>query len=198
MTKNDLDLYLKNKTIAVLGGAIIKEKKGIEIDNHDIVIRMNLCITKGFEELRGKKTNICCTSGFSLFERYETSPPAGISFIICFFPKNKPTKNNEVLLPDCTYFDCKKALEVRKPTTGFLMLHYLYENNIKANVYGFDFYKTINYDLEYISNKIKTLFPEKYVAAEDKDILKNIFTKSVHKPIKEKAYWEEHPWHNFK
>lgn len=61
------DLF-KNKTIAVVGNSrsILEKKYGKEIDEHDIVIRFNNYVTKGYEEYVGTKTNVWAFNGNSL------------------------------------------------------------------------------------------------------------------------------------
>ena len=62
-------LLPKNKTIAVVGnsGKLLKQNYGKLIDTHDIVIRCNLAIVKGFENYVGSKTNFRIIAGKSFW-----------------------------------------------------------------------------------------------------------------------------------
>ena len=60
-----VDKRFKNRQRVIIVGnspSILLEKNGSFIDSHDIVIRINKCVTKGFEEYIGSKTDIWATS----------------------------------------------------------------------------------------------------------------------------------------
>jgi len=50
--------------VIIIGNSpsVLSQKLGNVVDSHDIVIRINRCITKGYEENIGKKTNIWATT----------------------------------------------------------------------------------------------------------------------------------------
>ena len=66
-----LEKMLKNKTIAVVGNgpSEIGKNKGVQIDNHDIVIRFNNFVTNGYENDYGSKTDIWCCNLMNDIER---------------------------------------------------------------------------------------------------------------------------------
>ena len=180
-----------NRTIAVVGNGTPSKNYGKEIDKYDIVIRFNLCITKGYEELVGTKTFVQCVGSFTLMQSEQFKEIKNIHpYVWSFYVKDynyKTPEPNFCLPAKCYYIKAKELLDVRKPTCGFNLLYSMYLNDIKADVFCMDFYKTNPYYTETV--------------AKDYDFFKVNSVKGydlVHNPKAEKSFWEEVEWHNFK
>ena len=54
----------ESKKVIIVGNSpsILLKKNGSLIDSHDLVIRVNKCVTKGYEDYIGQKTNIWATT----------------------------------------------------------------------------------------------------------------------------------------
>jgi hypothetical protein len=64
--KNEFDKYIQDKSIAIVGNGPAEENTGhgMEIDNHDIVVRFNdFVIDESSKRDYGEKVNICCLAG---------------------------------------------------------------------------------------------------------------------------------------
>ena len=180
----------QGKSIAVVGNAKFNKKVGKEIDSHDIVIRFNFCITKGYTGYVGKKTTVACVGSFTLFDA-EPDFKNNYDIVFSHYPKDRYIDKGRVsklYLPREFYWDTMKIkIGCRKPTTGFRMLYSLYKNLVKADVYGFDFYNTTTYYAKNAVN-IYDFFDEHDVSVVDR----------VHNQDGEKKYWANNKWFNFK
>lgn len=183
--------FLKGKTIAVVGGAPIKDK-GKEIDAHDIVIRFNFALTKGYEIDRGSKLDIQVVGGNSLFEYYRVKPQC--KTLVCFYYKDKT--ESLINIGKQFYRNTVIATGLRRPTTGFFLLYFLRKYSIKADAYGFNFYKTRNYDRDFLEQQLKKYHPTKYEPIA-KMSWEKFVEKIIHEPDKEKRFWKKYKWHNF-
>lgn len=147
---------IKDKSIAIVGnGTQLKgSKKGNEIDSHDIVIRFNKFVTKGFEEDCGSKTNIWVTNTF-LQEAINVDDLDFVILNTAFLYWNckinaqfvkKIIKNNDRVhvLPYETLKYARECFETDFycPTTGASLILTLYmqlKNFNKIDFYGFGF-----------------------------------------------------------
>jgi hypothetical protein len=135
--------YIKDKDIAVLGNAKSILNKKHAIDDHEIVVRIN----KGFpQEYTGERTDILALSlPLTKGEILDNYSPR---FIVWCTPKYD--KMTQYLREVCLYFPqgnwklLYNALGAR-PSTGCMIVAYLYPYCKSMTLYGFDFWKTPNY-----------------------------------------------------
>jgi hypothetical protein len=192
---NDIEVILNNWkrehcSIAVVGNGAYDVSRGKEIDNHQIIIRFNLCVTDGYEELVGKKITVQVVGSFTLI----TGPHFADAIkdfpsVWSFYTKDRNMKHRSNWhMSETDYFiKAKKLLGCRKPTAGFCLLYALYLNQIKADVYGFDYYQRHPYYSD-SAEKISEFFKNHNVRGYNK----------IHDPEMEKMFWEETEWHNFR
>jgi hypothetical protein len=138
--------FVKGKTVAVVGNADVDKDYSEEIDNHDIVIRINNFYNY-HSGLVGKKIDALILGGLSACI---DNLPNGQSLGEDIIKEKKPrvfliTESSNQKLPNIhnRYSMCKKDMLMNKPldmkyTTGTLLLKQLYEiDDVKVDVYGF-------------------------------------------------------------
>ena len=94
----------KKSSVIIVGNspAILEKEMGDFIDSHDVVIRLNRCVTEGFEKYIGSKIDIWATSSWCL----EESPDNLVSELTHEYPYWVPP-----------YFDEIKSMWYRTPET---------------------------------------------------------------------------------
>lgn len=124
-----------NKTVAIIGNSesLFQQNYGHEIDNHDIVCRINRGIP--IFPAQGKKFNCLFYTNENL-----------ISDLIKLIPKNV-YKINTNIIDDNLKLILKQKLNLvtkkQKPSTGFLVISYIIGSVPKQiNIFGFDWKKT--------------------------------------------------------
>ena len=95
----------KKSSVIIVGNspAILEKEMGDFIDSHDVVIRLNRCVTEGFEKYIGSKIDIWATSSWCL----EESPDNLVSELTHEYPYWVPP-----------YFDEIKSMWYRTPETS--------------------------------------------------------------------------------
>lgn len=198
MKKNIEDFYDEwvGKSIAIVGNGALKEKRGAEIDSHDIVLRFNVSFTKGFEERVGSKTTVCCVGSTALFNKIAELNEDDFDIIFSLNPKEKIDKLSDKVhvYKDLKWNEMRKNLRYKYPTSGFRIMYGLYHKGIKADIYGMDFYKT----RPYYWNDVAKLFPFFNRMKEYTDKNNLIHQSKMHSPKKEKQFWDRVGWFNFK
>jgi len=186
----DILKLLKNKRVAVIGGAKSKTDIGEIVDSYDIVIRINLVLPTEIEQGRGKKITIQVVSNFEMFNYYDVKPKCDI--IACFIPrKDNVIVKNEYCFHPRYWKEAQRIIDAKKPTTGFLILYYLFANDIKADIFNFDFYETPSYHNGWVD-----VFLTKNGQSSSTEHL--AYHSTCHNPKAEKEYWNNNPFHNFK
>lgn len=140
----EIQTYLKDKHICVLGnsGGILESKKDIE--SFDVVCRMNRGISTGREAFIGKRTDILFLSTRVSKSMLNTFNPKYIVWMTKSVKRVPQTiKNSAIQNPASDWEDLKKLL-VRNPSTGCLTIYFLlkYIDFNTLTIYGFDGYKT--------------------------------------------------------
>jgi len=144
----ELISYLENKNIALVGNAksIFSETRNIE--QHEIIIRMNKGNPKGKESFIGKRTDILA---LSLNLKKEEIEAFNSKFIFYCSPKNREflsdhLKESAYYYPNLNWSVLHKTLEAR-PSTGCMMFDFLfnYVDFAELHLYGFDFMRTPNW-----------------------------------------------------
>ena len=144
--KNQFD----GKSFAIIGNAesLLEAQFGKEIDEHDIVIRINRA--KVIDELsQGSKIDIWATS-FS----YDLPPEFNAKYTLWMFPFNYGDINypkadklkGELILHKYKDWENLKKKLGSVPSTGIMVLDFILQNADykKIDMYGFDFFKTKN------------------------------------------------------
>lgn len=182
--------------IAIVGNSpdLLKHEWGKEIDDHDIVIRFNSFVTKGFEQYTGSKTTdlAFCPYKFndiiySLSKEHRLLIYASES-ISAVKKLIKQTSNNKLSIDDCTIIDNNiyykqliKKLKAKKNwqgSAGLVMCQYISDNypDAQIDVYGITFFKdTIKTTSRY--NKIHTMTGDLIDSGHDPDAEWNYYEK---------------------
>lgn len=172
--QNSFEKFIKNKSIAIVGNGPYElgKNKGKEIDNHDIVIRMNNYQTLGFEKDYGTKTDIYARGvsndvqpkDFQQFkmiiipldlDNYLLSQhPQFINYIY------DAVQNNISIYSSCrsTKSILKKIFPNLNPTTGFNIIWEIYHilgSFENVDFYGFNFMTKTqdNYTAHYFNDR---------------------------------------------
>lgn len=134
----------RDRSIAVVGNGLIAQEAGQEIDGHDVVIRINnYRISEEYEKMSGRKITLWCTSGW-LDIRYRPHAVAISPFTSdsCESVHVPSFKHARLLTAK---EDWKKAIPIKRPTTGFLLLYICAQLGLKCDAYGFDFFEQTGY-----------------------------------------------------
>ncbi|MCF7825769.1 MAG: glycosyltransferase family 29 protein [Candidatus Marinimicrobia bacterium] len=158
------DNLLKDKRVIILGPAesSLKYMSGPEIDEFDVVVRMNNApfSLKGKEKFLGSRTDLlfhCCFEDpiggggkiipEVLFEQHLKQiiyPYDEISIIANYYRLMLKYRNLKFAkLPKRFYWELKKQYKGRIPTTGLQTLHYLMQSDCsELHITGFTFFTT--------------------------------------------------------
>ena len=173
--KNIFGSFIKNKNIAIIGNGPCElgRKKGIEIDNHDIVIRFNNYELKNHEDDYGSKTDIwmncvwndktivrvdenkdkLCIFGGSSYLRNTISEPE-ISMIEKII---KYHKNNIYYFPRKNNIKLKEFAKIPAPSSGLIMIWNVLnemDRDRRLDLYGFSYlYGNSNKSGHYYADK---------------------------------------------
>lgn len=187
LSEDTFKSFFENKTVAIVGNAesiFNKKDYGIDIDNHDIVIRINSGFIKN-KLKQGNKTTIWASS-FPLKEKNvveEFNP----EFIFWITPKLSVKPNYSVdfhkkmfIFPKKKWIELYELLSETRPTTGISIIYFItkYCNAKKISLYGFDFFETKSFYLDKIRLDTPHDFnKEKYFVENLLLINKNIYLK---------------------
>jgi hypothetical protein len=150
--KNDLtelQLFLKEKDICLLGNArsILNTKK--DIDKFEIVCRINRGIPQGREEFIGKRTDVLFTATKIKDELYQKFNAKYVVWTtVCQNLATDWTKKNAIQNPIEDWKELKFFFPYDKlPSTGLVTLHFLIKHiDFKSlTIFGFDNFATMTY-----------------------------------------------------
>lgn len=134
------------KTIAIIGNAEGLIDSSGEIDNFDLVFRLNNGYKLPLDGHRGTKTDFVCTSSIDCALSVKDM---NIDFI-WMTPKNR---ENIELFGEINYYPIELWRNLfdkigSRPSTGIMAIDYVLSKNISAQIklFGFNFYKTINFN----------------------------------------------------
>jgi len=158
---------VQGKNIAVIGNALSlqKQKRGNEIDDHDLVVRINIPGNLFYDDMKkvyGTKMDIwCCWKADVFLDKNEEKYTQHFInsddiYKIEVLPSTETVVNVETLYTDNMIENLEKLIMKLYPprfnrkfykfSTGFLLLNYLVTCNLKSvSVYGFDFKKTATF-----------------------------------------------------
>lgn len=146
----DLD-WFNDKTVAVVGNAQsqLEKNQGLEIDSHDLVIRMNRAagLTDGMDVSRSHGVRTDVWSLWTTEIREQTDRIRNFpGKIIHLSKESRDTSLAHWLLPTDYYDQVRDKIKVFCPSSGFLLLNLLADLSPRqANVYGFDFKRTASH-----------------------------------------------------
>ena len=144
--------WFENKTVAIIGNAmsLFDKQYGIEIDEHDVVVRLNKAamLHTNFDVSisHGKRTDVWIFWNAGEYKKLFSELPnvkkmhaghqgryeSNVSAVDFLYPIS-PNYNNLKL----------KAGEHNNPTTGFIALDWITScNPLKLDIYGFDWKET--------------------------------------------------------
>lgn len=145
-----LKQFLKNKSVAIVGNSssILEKQQGLEIDEHDIVIRFN----RGFPYVAplslGTHTDIlflACTltnQELAMYNAKYTVRRSKLCHNICTFNIDRLDRARISQQPGKLI----KPGHRSQPSTGFVAINFVLTCDYKKlDVYGFDFFKTPTY-----------------------------------------------------
>lgn len=144
--------WFENKTVAIVGNAmsLFDSKYGNDIDNHDVVVRLNkaaMLINKFDVEIsHGKKTAVWMFWNVIEYYKHFEDIDQKIKKMHMGHQSRDHNKLSQVdyIYPDNLYEKLKLVAGERKnPTTGFMSIDYVIScNPFKLNIYGFDWKET--------------------------------------------------------
>jgi hypothetical protein len=154
---NLVELF-QNKSISVVGSAesLFGEKYGARIDKSDLVCRFNRGGLILNPEAQGKKQNVLFFNGLNntLIGGYDTT--------IQTSHRHKKHDRADYILPLSNKEELSKRIGVDRPSSGLMVLYFLYNLNCSVNIFGFDFKKTKSfYHTKYLFNEVHDYEKEK-------------------------------------
>jgi hypothetical protein len=156
--KMNLVELFQNKSISVVGSAesLFGEKYGPQIDKSDLVCRFNRGGLILNPEAQGKKQNVLFFNGLNntLISGYDTT--------IQTSHRHKKHDRADYILPLSNKEELSKRIGVDRPSSGLMVLYFLYNLNCSVNIFGFDFKKTKSfYHTKYLFNGVHDYEKEK-------------------------------------
>lgn len=147
--------WFEGKTIAVIGNAmcLFDKNYGVEIDSHDVVVRMNkaamLYTRQEVSKSHGTKTDVWSFWNTAEYKSFFNKIPKHVKKMHAGHQGRTPGNLGLVdfVYPDSLYKELKKhSGNHNNPTTGLITLDYIYHCNPKhVNVYGFDWKETATF-----------------------------------------------------
>lgn len=138
--------FIRNKNIAIIGNAESVFNKTRPIDSHDIVVRINKGSPKGKEAIIGERTDILALS--LPLEEEEITQGFNPKYIVWCTPKHESMteylKENALIFPK-SYWEILYGELNARPSTGCMIMFYLFPYCESISLYGFDFWKTNNW-----------------------------------------------------
>jgi len=141
---------LKNKKIALIGNAKSIFNSHKDIDQYDIIIRMNKGFPRGAKDSLGSRTDILALS--LNLDKETIQKEYDPKFIIWCTPENREFVNHDwlkfltIFYPMENWNVLNETLKSR-PSTGCMMIDFLYNyiDFAELHLYGFDFWETPNW-----------------------------------------------------
>jgi len=141
-----------NIIIVGSSGELNKRKLGKEIDQFDIVCRINSggrpeCLTGEYKDIIGEKTTIWSCSHIGLFNLFGTNMyDKAITFNEEYYNDNKKKLTNLEFCTNQVLDNCKETLlkfnnNVGVPTSGMITIFYALSNYKDITICGFDGFK---------------------------------------------------------
>ena len=142
---NDLIEFCKGKSIALVGNAESIFDKKRNIDDFDVVIRMNRGVQLTSEQINkiGRKCDVYGCSGAGLATQATLNAPQFKMWMTTFFREKAP--EDFLFYPEEQWDILKEKLgDDTRPSTGLMMLDFLVNNiDFKSiNLFGFDGWQT--------------------------------------------------------
>jgi len=130
---------IKNKDIAIVGNAKSVFNKKRDIDNHDVVIRLN----RGFPKVGiGNRTDILGLSSVLTQKEIKRYNPKAILWCT---PKHELMtdylKKVAYIFPKSSWVNLESRINAR-PSTGLMMIYYVLSSCKSITLYGFDFWNS--------------------------------------------------------
>lgn len=140
--------WFENKTIAIVGNALhlFEKSLGKEIDNHNVVVRINKGYLNLNKKCQGIKTDVLSYNNYAMIDRHLDLVKD--MKLIHMSEKFRTKKMIEGIFfyPLNYLIDLKKKLSHDRPSTGLMIIDYIISCNPKSiNLYGFDWKETPTY-----------------------------------------------------
>lgn len=149
----DLIEFCKGKSIAIVGNAESIFEKKRNIDEYDIVIRMNRGVELSLEQKSkiGSKCDIYCCSGAGLSTNATLEEPTFKMWMTTFFREKAP--KDFLFYPEEQWAKLQEQLWVKlreqlgegvRPSTGLMVVDFIHNNTNYKNIklFGFDGWQT--------------------------------------------------------
>lgn len=140
------DLSVPSFTVAVVGNAqsLFDQSHGEDIDKHDVVIRINraaqlMDISRDYDKSHGTRTDIWCMWRHREYENAGIVEPKNVCQMMWW--EDKPLKHVHQI--HTGWFS--NAVEPWTPSTGLMILAWLYTLPCTVDAYGFDWKATPTY-----------------------------------------------------
>lgn len=168
-------LHAEGKTFAIVGNGPSLKNRGLGelINSHDYIIRVNYYNLKGYEQDVGAKINLWATAASPAYQglQKDTEPED----IICILGRGKSARkknelqttinraaagleldaNDFMMMDHITQMSTELYSLYRTPCTGFRAIIWITQIlDIKASIFGFDFFQTTN--THYYDKEVKT------------------------------------------
>lgn len=144
----DLQNYLKDKAIAIIGNAeSVLEKERLAMGAHDIIVRMNKGFPQGKEKYLGSRTDVLALAipldAVTIKEKFN---PKHIIWINVNNTNPSPAEGDNLFIYPQKFWDDLCQVLGHYPSTGCMVTDLILNRcNCKAKnvfLYGFDFWKT--------------------------------------------------------
>lgn len=152
--------WFDNKSIAIVGNArsLFDQRYGLEIDSHEVVIRINkgieVCANRSLIASHGKKVDVWCFNLYKSLENFDNSMKKQIPQTYKRLQMNySPLLGKfDSTITEEAMNEIKWIFSPKKITTGFRILHYITKfTPSSVSVYGFDWKATPTYYMNYAS-----------------------------------------------
>ena len=133
--------WFRGKDVALVGsaGALFDQKHGAQIDQHEVVVRINRGVIIKDKEAQGTKTDYWAIGNpITVKDLIDTHTYRGN---IHLSPEHRG--KHPYYLPTKMFNSLTREYGHTKPSSGLMILYYIYESNPKSlSLYGFDWYKS--------------------------------------------------------
>ena len=195
--------WFKGKDVALIGsaGSLFDQEYGKQIDEHEVVVRINRGVIIKSQRSQGSKTDYWAMGDPRLVkDLLDTHTCKGVIHTsVNHREKSKKHPKIDCYIPMNIANSLIKEFGHRKPSSGLYILHYIYISNPKSlSLYGFDWNESgtwyhIPWNTAHDWNREKKFIRKKYLSQENVhyfDLPKN------GKKIKFKDAIQKEDWYN--
>jgi len=136
----------RGKSVAVVGNGTPEIPNGLEINEHDIVVRFNNYVISGYEDIVGTRCDLRVINGWKDIEHRsdckEATPFTEHAPESVFLEEFRAANHGYVWAAE---IDIHYAITLDKPSTGLAFVVLCRLLGVKPDVYGFDGFRTPHY-----------------------------------------------------